>query len=78
MKKITIPNDNARLVFVEFLTVIFRINQIKVAIPRIKIMGSNNSVLDKKLVLFPKIKTTGNNANRIGWIIDEDETLILI
>jgi len=60
------------------LAVIFKINQIIPVIPRIRINGSNNSVLDKKPVLFPKIKTTGNNANRIEWIMDEDEILILI
>lgn len=62
----TTPNDNTRLFFFVFLSVTFRITQIKIVIPIIKINGSNNSVIDKKLVLFEKMKTMGNKAKRIG------------
>tara|TARA_B110000014_G_C20077146_1_gene562340 strand:+ start:871 stop:1053 length:183 start_codon:yes stop_codon:yes gene_type:complete len=60
------------------LIVIFNISQIIPTIPRIRITGTNKSLAEMKLVLFPKMKISGNNAKRIGCTIVEDEKGLFI
>jgi hypothetical protein len=60
------------------LIVILKINQIRPTIPRIKITGTNKSLIEMKPVLFPKMKIRGNNAKRIGCTIVEADIVVFI